>query len=320
MTCTISINKIENYGTLNFCSLPKINECASKTVPVSNAQQSINSSEKDAQINQLRQQKELLNTTIKELKNSNEELQRILLEERTNKTTIKDVCFINETTNKEENKENNLSNDIEPKKDIKCSNELIAAYQAMQEGNLVIPMEIEESNEFIDNLNEEELSLLHQWTGKQKLHVFFNNKKERFTRENCLSILKNKTDIIILLETENGEVFGSYHHLVPQQFGNWVNDPKHFVFAIRNKNKIQGKYEADSNNHYSLMIADFMEDDDELKSTILEIGYFYTITLEEICSLNMSFNSHYLNTPNIGVDAFMKEPMGMGLKSILFIE
>ena len=169
------------------------------------------------------------------------------------------------------------------------------------------------------DLQHDEIQLLKEWTKKEKLTIIFDKGKDVFNRENCLEIMKGKKEIIILFESVEGTIFGSYHQLLPNDYNEWCNDRNHFAFTLRNKYDLKEKYDIHENNKYAFMITDYLEDDDESLTNILETGYFYSVSMKDKCSINSSFVSKYLNVSKFGIDVFGKDSSNIELKSILFI-
>ena len=387
MTSVITIQKIDNYGTIQFYGDSKgiesqysntnqnansVHQNQVKTdkiiqqQPKQNNQNEKKLNEEIKQLNEkilhLNEQKKQMNELIKELRLSNEELQQLLISQQTNEKEERKRQYseMNETNEiKEMNEMKNL-NEIEKMNEMKelinlnemneieeneneeechCSNELMMAFSQM---NQMSPYSHFYQNQIIENENNEniqndenetneneipilsltpnEISLLKQWTQKKTFSLLFDKSQSEFTRENICGILKGKKDVIILFESIDGDIFGSYHSILPNDLSEWCNDSQHFAFTLRNKYELKEKYNAKENNKYSLMICDFMEDDDESLSSILESGYFYTVTMEEKCSINPSFGSYYNGVSKFGIDVFGKDSTKIELKSIVIIE
>ena len=208
-----------------------------------------------------------------------------------------------------------------------CSNELLQAFQQMQ-GMSGLPTQTSENkmeivaddaqDTYIEGLTSNEIDKLKEWSSKSSLHLLYDNKKTTFTREKCLEVLKNKSDVFIILEDTNGNMFGSYHHIIPNELGVWANDQQHFIFSLRNRTKAMSKFDVVNESKYSLMVADFVDDDDELKSTIIEVGNFYSISMEEICQMSSNVAWSYKDAPSLK-DCYFTFNSTVELKRIIFV-
>ncbi|ELP95224.1 hypothetical protein EIN_430200 [Entamoeba invadens IP1] len=345
MSHQVVVNKLENYGTIYFgtTAVGDLEDNSKKTnvIQQTNKNAELLLKETEEKLQSVLEQKEVLKTRVFELKQANEELLHLLQQkvpQKAEKSEVKteDVfepklveCIMKNTEDDHnthmhqmEVEEDGCSENVCLPEPGKCSSELFEAFQQIskltaQQDN---PPLVDLSNMLVGNLNQSELDMLCKWSNKQTLHVLFKSTETKFTRENCLKLFNNSHDLIILIETQSGEIFGSYHHDLPQTYGVWVTDPRHFVFSLRNLQDVPGKYDAEPTNKYSLMIADFIDDDDELKTPVLEVGYFYSLTFEEMCSFNPSFKTSYKNTPKGGVDFILKNSASAPVKTIWVLQ
>lgn len=274
----------------------------SQNIPDGNKQTTTQTGNDDM-VKRLQQQKEALNDKIKELKYANEELQRILLQQQCKSKENK--CMECDQEGFEEEHEQHPT----------ASNELMMAFQSMH------TMGMTPTNTGTNILCENEMKQLCEWVNKHELNVVYDSRNQPFTRDNCMKAFTEAADmihgIVILIHTENDEVFGSYHHVVPCELGAWCQDPQHFIFTLRNRNNVMQKYTTDKGD-YALMVPDFIDDDDEMNSAILEMGYFYTITMNQVASINPSYTSHY-HVPSPALDIVVKDLASIPVKEILFL-
>ncbi|KAL7714289.1 TLDc domain-containing protein [Entamoeba marina] len=268
----INISKIENHGTIIFN--PSTDTHINKL------------SDNNEQFIQLKKQIELL------------EKENAIFKEKIQQPTPLQQCNSNDSVNQTE--EQPTSNIIQIQDDVTpmlCSSELLNAFNEIQSLSNSKPQTKTTSN----FLNEEELKQLKEWTETSDLNVIFDSEGEQFNRYNCSKKIFGKMKIFIILQTINGDVFGSYHHQTPKRLGEWVHDQQHFTFSLRNPSNSKRKFDVKSNNTSALMVADYIDDDDESLSTIIDVGYLYSVTAGQRCCLNSMFKYYYDNIPENGI-------------------
>ncbi|KAL7711787.1 TLDc domain-containing protein [Entamoeba marina] len=76
---------------------------------------------------------------------------------------------------------------------------------------------------------------LLKWTNTTDYTLLYNSEIQELTTLLIWKILRGRKNIVIAIETEKGNVFGSYHHKIPlRQSSILANDKKHFVFSLKN--------------------------------------------------------------------------------------
>ncbi|ELP83848.1 hypothetical protein EIN_197910 [Entamoeba invadens IP1] len=77
------------------------------------------------------------------------------------------------------------------------------------------------------------LKQLTAWTNKMTPSILFDSTVDAPT--SLFEKIRDKGNIMTVVETDGGNVFGSYHSVLPTKPSEWVvKDPNHFVFTLKN--------------------------------------------------------------------------------------
>ena len=75
-------------------------------------------------------------------------------------------------------------------------------------------------------------SYLNEWTSKTHFTLIYNSEEDGLTAKSFNTILKNKSNILLVIFTKKGYVLGSYHSTIPE-YGTMINnDSNHFIFSL----------------------------------------------------------------------------------------
>ncbi|GAB1222669.1 hypothetical protein ENUP19_0121G0020 [Entamoeba nuttalli] len=90
------------------------------------------------------------------------------------------------------------------------------------------------------------LESLKQWTNCTQFQIIYDTRVEEFTIQQIQRILYGKDNIVLLIQTVENDLFGTYHSQIPtkrivqqpQQFSNWIgkSDENIFLFSLNNHN------------------------------------------------------------------------------------
>ena len=80
------------------------------------------------------------------------------------------------------------------------------------------------------------IDTLKQWTGFANCKVIFEQNENELSGEMVFLSLRLVSTVTFIIETTDGDVFGSYHSIIPTRQNCFVaNDPNHFLFTLHNK-------------------------------------------------------------------------------------
>ncbi|EDR29213.1 hypothetical protein EDI_237750 [Entamoeba dispar SAW760] len=166
-----------------------------------------------------------------------------------------------EEKKKERKKEElDLDEEIEDKTLMKILKETVIGKEEDYQDNISIEIDslkkrIDEFNNNIaiydDLIREEELrrtcgtgieegwiTTLQEWIGCKTCKLIYDSNKG-FTGDILWTTLKIVNSIVLIIETTDGDVFGSYHSIIPtKQNYPVISDNAHFLFTFRNKMNI----------------------------------------------------------------------------------
>ena len=142
--------------------------------------------------------------------------------------------------------------------------------------------------------------ILEEWTGKSIFVTLFDTDIDEFSSRSFWRSIKGRSNVMILIQTCDNYLFGSYHSTLPECQEKYREDNDHFVFTIRNpKNYPPTKFTIKKDwKHRNL----YVYGDDQISDVFFVFGCFL------ICNNNESFiktifNSAY--THDWDVDASM---------------
>lgn len=84
------------------------------------------------------------------------------------------------------------------------------------------------------------LQKLSEWTGKVSSTIIFDSQINESFESSIIQKASTLKNIMFIVETDGGNMFGSYHTVIPNKVGKWaVSDDKHFVFTLKNPYETQ---------------------------------------------------------------------------------
>ncbi|EKE39408.1 hypothetical protein ENUP19_0121G0125 [Entamoeba nuttalli] len=103
---------------------------------------------------------------------------------------------------------------------------------------------------------ETKLRNLREWTGLSNYFILYDSDEMPFDRRSFQRVIYGRNNVMGLVITSSGEVFGSFHPTTLPQEDNdneWVNDNNYFVFKINNEVCKYSKHER-INTDWSLYL------------------------------------------------------------------
>ncbi|KAL7713293.1 TLDc domain-containing protein [Entamoeba marina] len=139
-------------------------------------------------------------------------------------------------------------------------------------------------------------SCFEKWTGKN-MRIIYDSVKMPFNAKSLWSAVKDKKEMVLFVRTDKDYIFGGYFSKLPQKQGEWVVDPKHFIFRL---NGDKGFKLVSTGRSDCLNIG---EDSD--LNRICTIGGFITIRNKQcIFHVEEDFNEFYVDFTGKGLRAF----------------
>ncbi|ELP89402.1 hypothetical protein EIN_389870 [Entamoeba invadens IP1] len=108
---------------------------------------------------------------------------------------------------------------------------------------------------------------LKKFTEKEKYEVVYDSIKDGFTSHTINNVIQNKNNVMIVVETNNGNVFGSFSSaVIPNSektgYGFYVTkDPGFFLFCLAGKSVLKPKKYTKKDTMYSLKM--YSDDNEE---------------------------------------------------------
>ena len=80
------------------------------------------------------------------------------------------------------------------------------------------------------------IDTLKQWTGYSNCKVIYDSETNELSGDMLFLSLRLVSTVTFIIETTDGDIFGSYHTIIPTKQNCFVaNDPHHFLFTLKNK-------------------------------------------------------------------------------------
>ena len=77
---------------------------------------------------------------------------------------------------------------------------------------------------------------MKQWTGYSNCKVIYDSETNELSGDVLFLSLRLVSTCAFIIETTEGDIFGSYHTIIPTKQNCFVpNDPHHFLFTLKNK-------------------------------------------------------------------------------------
>ena len=84
------------------------------------------------------------------------------------------------------------------------------------------------------------LQKLTEWTNKVTSSIVFDSHVNQSFDKAIVQNANSFKNLMFIVETDAGNMFGSYHTIIPNKPGKWVvTDDKHFVFTLKNPYETQ---------------------------------------------------------------------------------
>ena len=118
------------------------------------------------------------------------------------------------------------------------------------------------------------LTRLLEWTGARDAFVVFESDVHQLTASAIWGVSRGRKNVAFVVETERGNVFGSFHAVLPKQQSMIVSDDaRHFVFTMRNElNTGPMRFLQNETNENQLIIHR-----ETLNDWIFGVGYAFHI-------------------------------------------
>ncbi|KAL7715663.1 TLDc domain-containing protein [Entamoeba marina] len=166
------------------------------------------------------------------------------------------------------------------------------------------------------------LETLGDWVNKSIPTIVYDSNVEKFNGTGLFNALKGQNNIMFIIETDAGNVFGSYHSKIPLSQSQWiVNDPDHFVFSLKNPfTQDYVKFTPIQQRCYPLWIYNS-------EVALYCVQHFCHISNNKQCYINSkdwsgkSFEDVYNDTVGQGGDIFtnLTYPKRFGIKRVVCI-
>ncbi|EDR25275.1 hypothetical protein EDI_034480 [Entamoeba dispar SAW760] len=168
------------------------------------------------------------------------------------------------------------------------------------------------------------ISYLKQWTNKSHFKIIYDSSIDELSLRGLNSKIKGLTDVLLLVETDNNDLFGSFtatrvpivrHEEHTTFFG---KDPGFFVFTLRNPHNIQPIKFIKKDCYKTMM---FWNQPNELDAVISAILCFRISDGGKSMIMNQ-FKDFYDDPTGLGDDVFTgsHEPSCFGLSRLLAIK
>ena len=123
----------------------------------------------------------------------------------------------------------------------------------------------------------ETLNHLKEWTGLNDGHVIFDSRLNLWSKEGneFFDLLKDKSNIIIIINDMNGNIFGGFIKNEIKKQNEWIKDENSFLFTLESNERIERmKYEIlkeKSDNTFIIFGNDF--------DYLFQFGFGYDIVV-----------------------------------------
>ena len=107
-------------------------------------------------------------------------------------------------------------------------------------------------------MNKKEMKQIEEWTNKKCGEVLFNSNVDDWNVNTSTfqDKVRNKENLIFLIEDEEINKFGGYLNVKIDKFGDFINDPNAFIFSLQSNRRINGmkKYPKIRNDSNSFIV------------------------------------------------------------------
>ncbi|EKE39597.1 hypothetical protein ENUP19_0229G0010 [Entamoeba nuttalli] len=166
-------------------------------------------------------------------------------------------------------------------------------------GPLPLPKEFNKLNDDFGEITPY-YSHLKEWCRKSEAHIIFEGKD--LTSKTFWQLTKNLNNMMVVIQTEDNYMFGSYHSVLPKSQDVWIqDDPNHFVFTLINPNHVKPcRFDPLPTNNNLLFIYGDNDTDN-----VVWVNYCYWITCDNVIYLWHHFPEYYIDTTGFGGDLFV---------------
>ena len=156
-------------------------------------------------------------------------------------------------------------------------------------------------------------NILRSYCHKTKYVEVFNSDTKRIDSESIWMSIKGRKNIMFIIKDLKGNVFGSFHSVIPSQRGEYQGkDYNHFVFSLNNK--FQPQKFTRKNISPPLKIYSH-------GNGVFVINGFLMINEEESFFMsNQRFWRNYFDDTDKGIDYFVGENTSFEIDSLRILE
>ncbi|KAL7714295.1 TLDc domain-containing protein [Entamoeba marina] len=153
----------------------------------------------------------------------------------------------------------------------------------------------------ISEIKTDPFKVLSQWVSLPTKTVIFSSEIHDMSPATLWNKIKGRSNVMFVVITDVGDIFGSFHGTVPQKQGDWVwDDNKQFVFTLRNQYHIEPtKFTPKRTTHSLLNISQ-----KNLKKKLFWISDAYRIASDDKSYISSSFDRFYNDPTGIGPSLF----------------
>ncbi|ELP93004.1 hypothetical protein EIN_051890 [Entamoeba invadens IP1] len=147
-------------------------------------------------------------------------------------------------------------------------------------------------------MQNENNDILKSWTGLSQCTTIFDSENDELTARGVDSKITGKTNIVFLVEDTRGNVFGSFHGIIPppDKLISSKDDPKHFVFTLKNPHNIPPtKFPVKDTNGDVLHVYDSSD-----CRNVFNVQSAFGVTCDSKVFVYESIINGYTNLPPIG--------------------
>ena len=103
------------------------------------------------------------------------------------------------------------------------------------------------------NLEKNELKQLEEWTNKKCSEVIFDSNKDDWSTNTSVfdSKIKNKSNLVFIVEEENNNKFGYYFNGTVNTNGSDMKAQGSFMFTLKSNGRINGMYKFEEKSNVS---------------------------------------------------------------------
>ncbi|EDR22095.1 hypothetical protein EDI_041240 [Entamoeba dispar SAW760] len=176
---------------------------------------------------------------------------------------------------------------------------------------------------FEENSDKTMASILLQWCHANKFCIIYNSENQELSTKQVWRTLQGRINIITVICTTNGSVFGSYHSVIPKRQSSILcDDKKHFMFTLKNPfNVPPTRFKQNLKNENQLIIHRDIQN-----SWIFGVGYGFHIRGEDKSYIGSAsgeqLNRGYIDTVGLNSDIFNDShyPSYFSFSRILFVQ